>query len=324
LILIIAGERDLHARHVGKLVGSLGHQAAILDFTKLAGKPRYFHEVGRDVSTKKLTSVHNIDFADVRTIWVRRPAMVEVPEAVTDDMARQFIRHEWSESINGMALSLPDVRWVNHPFSQATASKPLQLEAARRVGLEIPDTLITNDPDRVRAFLNKHAGGVVHKSLTIPRGRPIDTRKWKEIADYRHVDSSIPLAPVIFQQQIEGPADIRSVAIADQFFSVMIDARTSRSRVDSRLDLDATYTPYQLPENVVDLLSRLLAQLGLVFGVIDMKLDDNGDHVFLEVNPQGQFLFMEILTQLPISAGLASYLCAPGPLLSTIDVAGQP
>ena len=37
-------------------------------------------------------------------------------------------------------------------------------------------------------------------------------------------------------------------------------------------------------------------ELGLVFGTIDLKVADNGEHIFLEVNPQGQFLYIEILT----------------------------
>ena len=49
-------------------------------------------------------------------------------------------------------------------------------------------------------------------------------------------------------------------------------------------------------------------ELGLVFGTVDLKLTDNGEHVFLEINPQGQFLYIEILTGLPISRALAEFL----------------
>ena len=58
------------------------------------------------------------------------------------------------------------LRWVNDPFAQNAASKPLQLHCARKVGLTIPDTLITNDPHMVRDFLKEREGNVIHKALT--------------------------------------------------------------------------------------------------------------------------------------------------------------
>ena len=81
-----------------------------------------------------------------------------------------------------------------------------------------------------------------------------------------------------------------------------------RAEVDSRLDPDAPCTSYELPSNVAAALFRLMDELGLVFGTIDLKLDVNGEHVFLEINPQGQFLYIEILTGLPISQALAELL----------------
>jgi glutathione synthase/RimK-type ligase-like ATP-grasp enzyme len=51
--------------------------------------------------------------------------------------------------------------------------------------------------------------------------------------------------------------------------------------------------------------------LGLVFGAIDLKLTDTGKHVLLEVNPQGQFLYIELLTGLPISDALTEFLALP-------------
>ncbi len=309
MVLIIANEQDVHARYVSKLIEALGVRVVILDLSRLIGRLRYSHEINsQDVSSAQLIAACPIDFTDVRTIWFRRPALVQVPECVVDGVAYQFIRNEWSESINGMVLGLGKARWVNHPLSQSTASKPIQLERARRVGLKVPDTLITNDPERLRHFLGRHQYNVVHKSLTSPAHRLIDTRKWSD-ADHDNMNSSLPLAPAIFQELIEGPADIRSVIIDGQLFSVRIDMEASRSQVDSRLDLDTEYAPYELPEEVAAPLLKLMNELGLVFGVVDMKLTGQGDHVFLEINPQGQFLFMEILTRLPIARCLAELLC---------------
>jgi glutathione synthase/RimK-type ligase-like ATP-grasp enzyme len=76
------------------------------------------------------------------------------------------------------------------------------------------------------------------------------------------------------------------------------------------LDPDAPFTPFDLPGGVEAALLRLMDELGLVFGAIDLKLADNGEPVFLEINPQGQFLYVEIRTGLPISDALAEYLAS--------------
>ena len=156
----------------------------------------------------------------------------------------------------------------------------------------IPDTLITNDPGRARDFVKRHDGDVIHKTLTDPSSHLLDTRMWDASTDDGYLDDSLPLAPVIFQSRIRG-GDVRSVLIGSEIFSVIIDSEGSRSVIDSRLDLDATYRPYEVAAPAVAQLHDLMARLGLVFGVADFKIDHDGNLVFLEINPQGQFLFME-------------------------------
>jgi len=74
------------------------------------------------------------------------------------------------------------------------------------------------------------------------------------------------------------------------------------------LDFDAPCERWDLPESVDKLLRNLMSELGLVFATIDLKITNQGEYVFLEVNPQGQFLYVEILTNLPITLALARFL----------------
>lgn len=49
-----------------------------------------------------------------------------------------------------------------------------------------------------------------------------------------------------------------------------------------------------------------MRRLGLVFGVVDLRISSQDGHIyFLEVNPQGQFLYLEVKTGLPIIRSLA-------------------
>jgi glutathione synthase/RimK-type ligase-like ATP-grasp enzyme len=53
-----------------------------------------------------------------------------------------------------------------------------------------------------------------------------------------------------------------------------------------------------------------MRRLGLEYGAIDLRLTPDGEYVFFEVNPAGQFLFVEHACGLPISAALAARLAA--------------
>lgn len=307
MILIIGHENDLHSRHIKNRVEAAGGEALVLDFAKLADSTRVSFNVGPAGMKSCLAASELFDFADVRTIWLRRPAIVHPPAAVSSSAARTFIRHEWSAAVNGIAMSQDHLRWVNDPFAQNAASKPLQLHCARKSGLTIPNTLITNDPQRARDFVNEHEGNVIHKCLTHAEGQLLETQAWDENRDGTQLDVSLPVAPVIFQSLIRG-GDVRSVIVGDTVLSVFIDTGTSRSAIDSRLDMDAAYSVHELPDEMIRMLRTFMAALGLVFGVVDLKLDHDGRYVFLEVNPQGQFMFMEILTRLPISETLVKFL----------------
>ena len=189
---------------------------------------------------------------------------------------------------------------------RAAAVKPYHLAVAQRVGLRIPDTLITSDPQHVKEFIDRHHGSVVYKAMTALPQAFLETRLWQD-EDLSRLEQ-LPLAPTIFQEFVDGPADIRVTIARDEQFAARIASSSSRIGIDSRLDLDVPARACDLPSDVSASLDALMRGLGLSFATIDLKLDAQGDHYFLEVNPQGQFLYIEILTGQPISAAVARTL----------------
>ncbi len=101
---------------------------------------------------------------------------------------------------------------------------------------------------------------------------------------------------------------MRIVWIAGTELTVTIDSPAGLGRVDSRLDTTVDFAPHRLPASVSAALSTLMAELGLIFGVIDMRVGLDGEYYFLEVNPQGQFAYLEIKTGLPMFRTLAQFL----------------
>lgn len=216
----------------------------------------------------------------------------------------QFGYMEWINAIDGI-LSL-DVKYVNPPQYQQAAIKPKQLEIARNCGLLVPETLITNSRKKAEEFLIKHENRVVHKAMSAPTHRFLDTRLWKE--EDRQYLPDLQLAPTIFQEYISGPYDVRATIIGNEIFSARITNLNEPNMVDSRLNLDSPYESYELPEEIHDRILKFMEKMGLVFGTIDLKITDHNEHVFFEINPQGQFLYVEILTKLPIVRAVAKYL----------------
>jgi len=120
---------------------------------------------------------------------------------------------------------------------------------------------------------------------------------------------NVQYAPAIFQEYIEAQYDLRITIVGDNIFSAAIYSQETAYRVDSRMDLaNARIEPVCLPPNVEAQLHTLMAQLGLVYGAIDMRLTPDGRYVFLEINPAGQWLFIEQQSKQPITACLASVL----------------
>ena len=174
------------------------------------------------------------------------------------------------------------------------------------MGLRVPDTIVTSDPAAAEAFVEKHGRRVIHKAMTAPRNHLLDTRRWCE--DDRKALADVAIAPTVFQELIDGPADLRVTIVGKELFAARIETAAGRAGIDSRLDSDAPCHAYDLPPDLVARLLALMAALGLAYGTIDLKVTDDGEHVFFEVNTQGQFLYIEILTGLPITRAMAALL----------------
>src|SRR5262249_39614385 len=134
---------------------------------------------------------------------------------------------------------------------------------------------------------------------------------WRETRKLRQEElallDSVKLAPVIFQRLIPGIADLRVTIVGDHAHSAAVDLRKVDYQLDVRLNQQA-YERHDLSADVQSRLLSLMRRLGLEYGGIDLRLTAEGDYVFFEVNPAGQFLFVEHACKLPISETLAYHL----------------
>jgi hypothetical protein len=308
VIGIVSHDGDLHTQEVGRHLDALGAPWVLVDTGRLP------QAVGLTVTTGgpdgwraawEPATGSGVDADDLRAMWWRRPQ----PFALHDDLRtptdRGFAHGECAAAVAGLWSCL-DATWVNDPDRDDAASRKMwQLRAASRLGLRVPRTCMTNDPERARAFVAAEPGRVVFKSFSAT------PTTWRETRPVRDVDldlmDTVRFAPVIFQEAVPG-SDIRVTVVGSQVYAAEFRTQDSGYPFDFRMDTAHCPTSvHELPDRLVAGLLRLMAELGLLYGAIDLRWTGE-EYVFLEVNPAGQWLFVEYATGQPIAAALAGLL----------------
>jgi hypothetical protein len=65
---------------------------------------------------------------------------------------------------------------------------------------------------------------------------------------------------------------------------------------------------FLLPEHIQDAIHRLMASFEINFASMDMIVTPSGEFVFLDLNPNGQWLWLETELGLPLVASMADLL----------------
>jgi hypothetical protein len=244
-----------------------------------------------------------VDLREARVVWWRRASFPQLSEDEAYSDQNAFISGEWRAALLGAFLSGFRGDWISDPERTRTASnKLLQLKAAAEIGWITPRTLVSQDPERISAFCaTAPEQRVVAKALTATRGRTMATVALTG-ADLQKADMT--LCPAIYQHFVPGTRHLRINCFGERIVAFMIETRV----MDWRRDHAARMTPYRLEPRTSELCLRLLERLGLEMGVLDAKLLDSGDICFLEVNPQGQFLFLEGATGVDLIGLCAAFL----------------
>jgi hypothetical protein len=275
----------------------------VSSFSSQAGDSRCFFTIGdARYSLNSLTS-----------IWYRRPTKTF---PLADSYAPAYAQYAQSEArkgFDGVLRGLPCL-WVSHPAHiEAADWKPLQLRAAQNLGFPIPETVITNDVQAVKEFFTACNGNIVYKSLSSgalfngdgSRSHVIFTTP----VTWEMIDASIGVTANLFQEFIapkEGA--LRINVIGQHVFATRISAHSEEAYVDWRQDYDAlTYTAYQLPPRVEDLCLKLVRHFHLVFSTIDLIVRD-GKYFFLDLNANGQWLWIEQETGQPLTEAFIQLL----------------
>ena len=313
MILIVSYPEDPHAQRVIDHLREMRQAVLLLNLAELPERATLtidYTDPRRPRPQFQRDGEAPHDLSQAHAVWWRRPQVAD-PSAVTDPDARMFTANEWHEAIGGLWQIL-DARWVNPPARDEVASrKAYQLRVAAEAGLAVPRTLITSDPVRARAFIEaRGVGQTIYKPFSATHAIWRETRLIRE--EELGALEAVQLAPVIFQEYVPADVDLRVTIVGDRIFPAAIHSQHTDYPIDFRMGLGQARTePDELPEAVVERLFAVMKRLGLIYGAVDMRRTPQGEHVFLEVNTAGEFLFIEERTGQPISRALADWLATP-------------
>ena len=311
MILLVTNKRDLTTDFIvvelkrrGRAFYRLNTES--LPQTRVRFDPRPGH--GWEIETPDFT----IRFDDVGAAYYRRPGAPE-PIGAKDEATTKYLTDEWSAVTKALWNALEN-QWLSSPFAILRAEdKPRQLTLASQLGFDVPETLISNDFAAASAFVAD--GNVIGKPLRhslIERGEAGEVLFTARLDPLKPMDrTAVSLAPVIYQREVRKAYDVRATVIGDRVFAAAIQSQDhDETEVDWRSGtrLDLRHEVIELPAAIADKCLTLTKQLNLRYGAIDLVADKDGRYWFLEINPNGQWAWIERRTGLPLAAAIVDEL----------------
>lgn len=322
-VLILTKYNDTHARVVGCCLEQLG-----IEFFRWFGSNFPIHEQMclslSDAGNYLIIDGGNegsVILNDFNVVWFRRPSLPSLPSGLDPRDADIIDRENVAFMKNALSFLSSDRFWVNDYQSQFIANnKFIQLIAARKVGFSVPSTIMGNSPCMIDRFAKSlEFPDIVFKTFTPVVWNEGDrhsmlyaTRVSLDSID----DSRIRNAAAIWQEPIEKDFELRITVIGKTIFAARINSQSNAlARDDWRAGRGMYKMEYfEVCDHLKNKCISLMCELGLVFGCIDVIITPSGDHVFLEVNEAGQFLWIEErLPVIPMLDAFVKFLAEPSP-----------
>ncbi|MGW0045619.1 MvdC/MvdD family ATP grasp protein [Rhodococcus sp. NPDC003348] len=317
-VLVLTQPGDTHAAAVVRHLHAAGAEVTVFDpaeFPAAATLSLAVTSTGR-VRRTLTRGPDRVDLDAVDAVWFRRPGDPVAHGETTDPAIKEYVEQECEVFAAALwddldALAVPGTR----ADIRSAGRKQTQLRLAGRLGFELPPTLVTTDPDAFLDFWDAHEGRVITKPLQrswLVRGDESYARMAEPATttDVAAADA-VRLCPMIVQAYVPKRVELRVTVVGTEVFAAEIHSQdANHTRLDWRCYDPSTtrYGVHTLPEDIRRRCVLLVAELGLRYGAIDLILTPAGHYVFLEINPSGQWLWIEDATGLPICASIADLL----------------
>ena len=306
---IVSLEQDLHALIIQKALNQYQNvQCCLIESNRICGStiltwsPDEGYAPQNRVPAADLAD--GLDVGKLNVIWWRRAGFPQaIPDSVANEAQIEVINNDCRAALLGSLLNDFHGTWINDPVdTQLAQNKLIQLNAARQAGFRIPRTLVSQNPAAIREFCEKLDYKVIVKSIVGSQKTPLLTMKITP--DHLLCDESIALCPAIYQEHIPGDLHVRAQCFGDEIYAVTLKSEA----LDWRPDLNIPFEVVELDTDVKRCLQAVLNRLGLKMGIVDLKFAPDGELVWFEINPQGQFLFVQGLSGIDLTSAFAKFL----------------
>jgi len=260
----------------------------------------------RGLSGEIVTPQGRSCLSSVSGVWYRRAMAPSLEYLDLTPSDREFAEREARHFLEG-ALGSISARWVNpwqavHKWERKLAQLPLAVNC----GFRIPRSIVASDSDRLSAFAANTS--VVAKAIA--HGFHETTAGIESI--YTHAvpperlgnPANASLCPTLLQEHLRKVADIRVTAVGTRLFAARLDADLPDGLDWRRPGTSVKYSEIEVPTKVAAAIDSLLNETSLCYGAFDFALMPDGEWVFLEVNPAGEFAWIEDELRFPIRDAL--------------------
>lgn len=315
MILILSDAYDTHADFVTKKldIERLKYYRFNLDVESLKRTIISYRGSSWKINDGKI----EVDSKDFSCVWCRRPFMeLTLEEQNYTGVDFRIWKNEWNKTLLGLYNSIKELPWLN-PLRKAYKgeNKYYQMELANAIGLDMPDTLISNNKKELVSFVKKY-DKVLMKLMSQEiydlgendfRGFYTNVITEKDLEKFGELEEN----PIVLQPYIEKEYEVRYTIVGDRHFACKIDSQKSeRAKYDwRRYDIPNTpHSAIEPPKSIRNKVSKMLTVLGIEYGAFDFIVTPDDEWIFLEVNCMGQWLWIEQLANLPISDAIVDWL----------------
>lgn len=297
-VIVFAYPKENHTAPVKWALEQAGYQVAC--WGGLSWTEQQQASMLLDLETELTLGPFQVEQGDA--VWIRRPDH-PAPNPGVSDADRKFAEAEYRSFYHSIAYSLESLPvWCINKFSAARYihNKAVQLRLARTCGLRVPRTLLSNSPPRVHEFLDHNSNRIVGKGFTPHVWQRDDesgvsvTETFELTPDLLPGDEVLTYAPAIYQQMVVKEFDVRMVLMGRRVYSFAL--RNPKKALDWRQDaglgniqVEIITTPPAVEQGILDFARKAR----ICFGSVDFAVDNDGQWWFLEINEQGQFLWLD-------------------------------
>lgn len=249
-------------------------------------------------------SNQSFTISDIDSIYYRKIAFPDLSDFY-DVKYHNYVKKELYTLITGIVESFDGITLTKPSILRLSENKIYQMKIAKDLNFDIPSSLISNNHSDILSFISKKQ--CIIKPISIGK---IESENTKIIVQTNLINKSYTieetdLNPSYYQEFIDKDYDLRITIIDNFFYSVKI---VSGDNVDWRKSPKNTrYEIIEIPEELKQKCKSYLEILNMDFGIFDFVVL-NDIYYFLEVNPNGQWAWLEDSLSLDISNKIFNYL----------------